>query len=152
MSEQNRPLLIRGGTVLDGTGADRFAADVRIRDGRIAEIGPGLEAAGDEEIFDASGCFALHGSRGIQSDRFGQCVFVGWHLGPLRYCLARKFDVVLEAIGVRIQTHGLNGTLWRFGEHDRPFNRIFELANITRPGISRDGMARLCAKTQHLRF
>lgn len=32
-------LVIRNGTVVDGTGAPRFAADVAIRDGRIAAIG-----------------------------------------------------------------------------------------------------------------
>ena len=32
-------LLISGGTVIDGTGADRFSADVAVRDGRIAGIG-----------------------------------------------------------------------------------------------------------------
>ena len=34
-------LLIRGGLLFDGTGAAAHAADVRVRDGRIAEIGPG---------------------------------------------------------------------------------------------------------------
>jgi N-acyl-D-amino-acid deacylase len=32
-------LLIRGGTVIDGTKAPRFLADVGITDGRIAAIG-----------------------------------------------------------------------------------------------------------------
>ena len=32
--------LIRGGTVIDGTGAPGFTADVRIRNGLIAEVGP----------------------------------------------------------------------------------------------------------------
>jgi N-acyl-D-aspartate/D-glutamate deacylase len=29
---------ITGGTVVDGTGADRFLADIGIRDGRIVEV------------------------------------------------------------------------------------------------------------------
>ena len=34
-------LLVRGGLVVDGTGTPARAADVRVRGGRIAEIGPG---------------------------------------------------------------------------------------------------------------
>jgi N-acyl-D-aspartate/D-glutamate deacylase len=48
-------MLIKGGTVVDGTGAPPFAADVRIADGLITEVGPGLAAKG-ERVFDASGC------------------------------------------------------------------------------------------------
>jgi N-acyl-D-amino-acid deacylase len=32
-------LIIRGGTIIDGTGAPRFEADVSIRDGVIVAIG-----------------------------------------------------------------------------------------------------------------
>ena len=39
-------LLLRGGTVIDGSGNDRFAADVRIEGGRIAAIGAGLPIDG----------------------------------------------------------------------------------------------------------
>src|SRR2546425_2526325 len=47
-------LLLRGGTVIDGTGAPRYVADVRVRDGRIAEIGANL-AVRDEAEIDATG-------------------------------------------------------------------------------------------------
>jgi N-acyl-D-amino-acid deacylase len=46
--------LLRGGAVIDGTGAPRYRADVRVQDGRIAEIGAGL-AQQDAEVIDASG-------------------------------------------------------------------------------------------------
>src|SRR3954470_5753048 len=36
--------VLKGGTVVDGTGARGFAADVGIKDGVVAAIGPGLEA------------------------------------------------------------------------------------------------------------
>ena len=39
-------ILIRGGTVIDGSGAPGFRADVAIRDGRIAAIGADLAASG----------------------------------------------------------------------------------------------------------
>ena len=34
-------MLIRNGTVVDGTGAAAFTADVRVSDGMIAEVGAG---------------------------------------------------------------------------------------------------------------
>jgi N-acyl-D-aspartate/D-glutamate deacylase len=37
-------LLIRGGTVIDGTGAPGYSADVRIDGGVITEIGDHLQA------------------------------------------------------------------------------------------------------------
>jgi len=54
-------LLIRGGTVVDGTGAPAFAADVRVRDGVIAEIGNNLQAGADTRVVDASGCYVTPG-------------------------------------------------------------------------------------------
>ena len=53
-------LLIKNGTVVDGTGANAFTADVRVRDGVIVEVGPNL-AAGDERMFDASNCYVCPG-------------------------------------------------------------------------------------------
>jgi N-acyl-D-aspartate/D-glutamate deacylase len=53
-------LLVRGGTVVDGTGAPGRAADVRIRDGRITEVGPGLRLDGENEL-DASGALVTPG-------------------------------------------------------------------------------------------
>jgi N-acyl-D-amino-acid deacylase len=47
-------LLIRGGTVIDGTRAPRFDADVAVRDGRIAAIGQ-LDAARADAEIDAAG-------------------------------------------------------------------------------------------------
>lgn len=44
------PLLLRGGIVIDGTGGPRYLADVRVHDGRIAEIGVNLAARGESEI------------------------------------------------------------------------------------------------------
>jgi N-acyl-D-aspartate/D-glutamate deacylase len=53
-------LLIRNGTVIDGTGAPGRKADIRIGEGRIAEIAPGLQHQGEQEI-DASGAVVTPG-------------------------------------------------------------------------------------------
>jgi N-acyl-D-aspartate/D-glutamate deacylase len=52
-------LVVRNGTVVDGSGAPRYRADIGISDGRIAEIGP-IAARGHEEI-DADGRFVTPG-------------------------------------------------------------------------------------------
>jgi imidazolonepropionase-like amidohydrolase len=49
---------LRGGAVFDGTGAAPAAADVVVQDGRIVEVGPGLD--GDEAV-DCTGLAVLPG-------------------------------------------------------------------------------------------
>ena len=51
-------LVFRGATIVDGTGADPAVADLVVEDGRIVEIGPGLD--GDEAI-DLAGKALLPG-------------------------------------------------------------------------------------------
>ena len=53
-------VVIRGGTVVDGTGAPGYAADVAIADGRVVAIGPGLDVAGGE-VIDADGLVVAPG-------------------------------------------------------------------------------------------
>src|SRR5580704_1114891 len=53
--------LIKNGTVVDGTGAPTYKADVRVRDGLIAEIGPNLEPETRERVVDATGCYVAPG-------------------------------------------------------------------------------------------
>lgn len=68
--------LIRGGTVIDGTGAPRIKADVAIRDGRIADFGD-LQNATAKHVINASGLIVCpgfidlhsHADRGILKHR-----------------------------------------------------------------------------------
>jgi len=54
--------LIKGGTVVDGSGAvPAYAADVRVAHGKIVEIGKNLTAKQGERVFDASGCYVTPG-------------------------------------------------------------------------------------------
>ena len=59
-------LVVRGGTVLDGTGGPAVEADVRIANGRIASIGrhPSPE---DAVVIDANGLFVAPGFIDIHS-------------------------------------------------------------------------------------
>src|SRR5437879_3838495 len=53
-AEHNPTLLLRGGTVIDGTGAPRFVADVRIEGERISAIRAQLSTQG-AEVVDVAG-------------------------------------------------------------------------------------------------
>jgi N-acyl-D-amino-acid deacylase len=50
----NREILIKGGTVIDGTGSPRVGADVMIREERIADVGR-LDSPDSAYVIDASG-------------------------------------------------------------------------------------------------
>ena len=59
LAEPLGQVLIRGGTVVDATGARR--ADVLVRDGLVAAVGSGAEAAGGARILDADRCVVAPG-------------------------------------------------------------------------------------------
>ena len=56
----NAGVLIRGGTVVDGTGAPGVVADVRVHEGVISEVGPSLTPEG-ETALDAGGAVVAPG-------------------------------------------------------------------------------------------
>ena len=76
-------LVVRGGTVVDGSGAARFEADVGVKDGRIAAVGR-ISGAGAEEI-DARGQIVTPGFVDIHTHYDGQATWDGrmqpssWH-------------------------------------------------------------------------
>ena len=63
-------LKIKGGTVVDGTGAAPITADIGIRDGKIVEIGA-LSGSGKEEV-DAAGALVTPGFVDVHSHYDGQ--------------------------------------------------------------------------------
>lgn len=68
------PLLLRGGQLIDGTGAPARRADVRVAGDSIAEIGPELRPRPGEQVVDVSGLVVApgfidlhsHADRGIE--------------------------------------------------------------------------------------
>ncbi|MFV8817882.1 N-acyl-D-amino-acid deacylase family protein [Haliea sp. E17] len=57
----NFKILIKNGTVVDGSGAASYKADVRVNEGRIVEIGENLTAGSGERVVDATGCLVTPG-------------------------------------------------------------------------------------------
>src|SRR6185437_3820256 len=76
---QQVDLVIRGGTVIDGTGKPGFEADVAVKDGAIVEVGR-VTASGGEEI-DARGQIVTPGFVDIHTHYDGQAVWDS-HLAP----------------------------------------------------------------------
>ena len=66
-------LVIRNGTVIDGTGAPRRVADVAVQDGRIAAVGPKLGPAKRE--IDAAGLIVAPGFVDIHTHYDGQATW-----------------------------------------------------------------------------
>ena len=56
----NYDLIIRGGTIVDGTGAPRFTGDLAVKDGLIAAVG------------------TVHGDAAEEIDAAGKVVAPGW--------------------------------------------------------------------------
>ena len=54
-------IVIRGGTIVDGTGIPRYRGDLAVKDGRVARISGRIPAGAAEEI-DASGCIVAPGA------------------------------------------------------------------------------------------
>lgn len=62
----SEPVLLRGATVLTGTGERLDDAEVAMRDGRIVSVGTGLDA-GDMDVVDASGMWITPGIIDVHS-------------------------------------------------------------------------------------
>ncbi|MEO0981710.1 MAG: amidohydrolase family protein [Pseudomonadota bacterium] len=73
-------LIIRGGTVVDGTGAPQRIADVAVKDGRVAQIADTIEGEASREV-DAAGQLVTPGWVDIHTHYDGQATWDD-ELGP----------------------------------------------------------------------
>jgi len=123
-------IVIRGGTVIDGSGRPGFEADVRVEGGRIAEIGPGLSG---ERSLDASGCVVAPGFidihthydaqvfwdpaltpscfHGVTTVVAGNC---GFTIAPTREAFREKIALTLEKVEDMDPATLMAGIPWDF--------------------------------------
>src|SRR6059036_2107464 len=68
-------LKITGGTIVDGTGADRFVGDVAVKDGVIVEVASGVLDGDAAETIDARGLLVTPGFVDIHTHYDGQATW-----------------------------------------------------------------------------
>ena len=95
-------VVIRGGTVIDGTGIPRIRADVGIKDGRVAMISGRITAGGAKEL-DASGCIVAPGAVDLHTHYDAQlnwdpyASLSGWFWGNLTDRWTMRLRVCADA-------------------------------------------------------
>jgi N-acyl-D-amino-acid deacylase len=78
-------ILIKNGTIIDGLLTPRYKADLGIKDGRILEIGSGLDESDATEVVDALGKIVAPGFVDVHTHYDSQvfwdpwCTMSGWH-------------------------------------------------------------------------
>jgi N-acyl-D-amino-acid deacylase len=126
-------LLVRGGEVLDGTGAPPVRADVGVRDGRVAAVGPLAGVPADQEV-NAAGRYVMPG-------------FVDAHVHADAAVLDPAVQLALLRQGVTTVVLGQDGLSYAPGspstvDHVR---RYFAAVNGTHPDFSGGRVAELLA-------
>jgi len=77
-------MVIRGGTVVDGTRVPRYRADIGIKDGRIAEVGQ-LQPSDAAQVLEAADCIVAPGAIDLHTHYDAQlhwdpyCSIGSWH-------------------------------------------------------------------------
>ena len=113
-------IIIRGGTVFDGTGADGREMDVAITGDRIAEVAQRATARGREEI-DARGMAVAPGFIDIHSHGDGNM----------------EEDPRVESVirqGVTTMVVGVDGSSRATGASEKSFASLFASIDALRPG------------------
>ena len=115
-------LVIRGGTVLDGTGAEGRIMDVALRGGRIAAMAPGIRERGVDEI-DARGLAVAPGFIDIHSHA-DSSLSEDW----------RAESVIRQ--GITTIVAGADGGSRASGAEGRSFAELFATIDRLKPGCN----------------
>ena len=115
-------LVIRGGTVFDGTGAAGVAHDVAIAGGRVAAVARRIPGKGAEEI-DARGLAVAPGFIDIHSHGDGSL-----DVDPRAESLIRQ--------GITTIIAGQDGDSGATGGDDRPFAALFRTLDGYKPSVN----------------
>ncbi len=120
ISRADYDLIIRGGTVFDGSGRDGVASDVAITGDRIAAVAPKLDARAREEI-DARDLAVAPGFIDIHSHGDGNM----------------EADPRVESVirqGITTMVVGADGSSRGTGGRDKPFASMFDAIDRLKPG------------------
>ncbi len=131
-------VVIRGGTIVDGTNVPRYQGDMAIKDGKVVKISGRIPAAGAREI-DASGCIvapgaidlhthydaqlnwdpyaSMSGWFGVTSISIGQCGFGFAPTRPEDRDLNMRMMNRIEAIPLKSMQEGLRWDWETFPEY-----------------------------------
>ncbi|MEO8576566.1 MAG: D-aminoacylase [Gemmatimonadales bacterium] len=115
-------LVIRGGTVFDGTGADGHELDVAISGALITEIAPRVASGGREEI-DARGLAVAPGFIDIHSH------------GDSNMDEDPRVESVVRQ-GITTIVAGVDGSSRAYGADDKTFTSLFNSIDRLRPGCN----------------
>lgn len=139
-------LLLRGGHVIDPSQGLDAMADVRFRDGRVAEIGPALPA-GAAEVRDVTGCLVTPGLIDLHTHVYwgGTAIGVDATRLALRSATATFVDAGTAGPGnfLGFRRHVI--------EPSRPV-RIVPLLNLSFPGIFAFSRAVMVGESEDVRL
>ncbi len=151
-------IVIKGGTIVDGTGAEPFAADLAIDDGRITAIGHEVGGGGDE--IDARGLIVTPGFVDVHTHLDAQIGWdpdltpVSWHgvttallgncgvtFAPCRPTDRELLAAMMETVEDIPRNAILTGLPWNWEGYGGYLDAIEKL----NPGINVAGMVGHCA-------